>query len=238
MDPETAVTRHPMFAFVPALLVALASLAPASAATTIQVGDSGRTFASSAAQCAVDPASGARRPHVQVGLFNPKPGARGVVSLNGAVLETLYADSPTMEVALVDGRNDVAVTISRKSTDLYRFTVAAGMCDPPDTSGNTFSADGTLEYAASGKSFLTVVPGCALNARTGLPQPFVNLLVNGAFLLNVSVNGQPLTQLDGRTRTHTAIFLVAGTNVITAANGTISIDAYLRDGGDGACALP
>ena len=33
-------------------------------------------------------------------------------------------------------------------------------------------------------------------------------------------------------------FLDAGLNVISAANGTLSIDYYVRDGGDGMCTLP
>ena len=33
-------------------------------------------------------------------------------------------------------------------------------------------------------------------------------------------------------------FLGAGLNVISAANGTLSIDYYIRDGGDGMCTLP
>jgi hypothetical protein len=111
------------------------------------------------------------------------------------------------------------------------------MCALPDTSGNTFSADGTLEYAASNKSYATVTPGCALNGATGQAQPYVNLFDNGSYMLNVSVNGVPLTQLSS-SRPHTPVFLSAGQNVISAANGSLSIDYYVRDGGDGTCVLP
>jgi len=106
----------------------------------------------------------------------------------------------------------------------------------PDTSGNFFSADGSLEYAASGKSYAPVVPGCAVNPKSGLPQPFVNMFDNGSFLLNVSVNNVPLTQLSAR-RPHTPVFLGAGVNVISAANAKLSTDYYVRDGDDGHCAL-
>ena len=107
----------------------------------------------------------------------------------------------------------------------------------PDTSGNTFSADGTLEYAASGKSYATVVPGCALNGATGQVQPYVNLFDAGGYLLNVSVNGVPLTQLSA-TRPHVPVFLAAGINVISAANGSLSTDYFVRDGRSGTCVLP
>jgi hypothetical protein len=106
----------------------------------------------------------------------------------------------------------------------------------PDTSGNFFSADGSLEYAASGKSYATVVPGCAVSPKTGQPTPYVNLFDNGGFLLNVSVNGVPLTQLSAR-KPHTPVFLSAGLNVISAANGKLSTDYYIRSGGDGHCVL-
>jgi hypothetical protein len=106
---------------------------------------------------------------------------------------------------------------------------------PRDTGGNTFS--GGVEYGASGKSSATVTPGCALNAATGRPQPYINLFDNGSYLLNVSVNNVPLTQL-GTTRPHTPVFLSAGLNVIAAANASLSTDYYVRDGGTGTCTLP
>lgn len=56
-------------------------------------------------------------------------------------------------------------------------------------------------------------------------------------MLNVSVNGVPLTQLS-QSKRHTPVFLSAGPNVITAANAYLSIDYYVRDGGDGTCLLP
>jgi len=65
----------------------------------------------------------------------------------------------------------------------------------------------------------------------------VNLFDNGTFLLNVSINGTPLTQLS-TTRPKALVFLSAGQNVITAANGTASTDTFLRDGGSGTCVLP
>lgn len=39
-------------------------------------------------------------------------------------------------------------------------------------------------------------------------------------------------------RPHTAVFLSADVNVISAANGSLSTDYYVRNGGDGRCVLP
>ncbi len=59
----------------------------------------------------------------------------------------------------------------------------------------------------------------------------------GGYLLNVSVNGIPLTQLS-TTHPNTPVFLGAGMNVISVAYGRISTDYFVRDGGDGSCVLP
>jgi hypothetical protein len=174
---------------------------------------------------------------VEAGLFNPKSGASATVSLNGASVAKVTTANPATNVWLADGNNTVVVALNKKTADSYSFSIQPGMCALPDTSGNTFSADGTLEYAASGKSYATVTPGCALNSATGLTQPYINLFDNGGYMLNVSVNGVPLTQLSA-TRPHTPVFLSAGQNVISAANGTLSIDYYVRDGGNGSCTLP
>ena len=218
-----------------ALFGAIALQFPAHAVTSVQIGDSGKTFAS-AIQCANRPDTGAPAAVVEAGLFNPKRGASAAVSLNGAPVATVTTADPSTDVWLADGANTVVVALSRKTADSYAFNVSAGLCNLPDTSGNTFSADGTLEFAASGKSYATVVPGCALNGATGQAQPYVNLFDNGGYLLNVSVNGVPLTQLSA-SRPHTPVFLGAGTNVISAANGSLSVDYYIRDGGNGTCAL-
>ena len=210
---------------------------PASAATTVQVGATGKTYASSAVVCAAEPTSGQLAPVIEAGLFNPKKNTSAEVVLNGALVTTVTTDNPATNVWLADGlKNTVVVSLGKRVADTYSFTVQQGLCALPDTSGNTFSSDGTLEYAASGKSYATVTAGCALNPQTGLPQPYVNLMDNGTYLLNVSVNGQPLTQLSA-TRPHTPVFLAAGQNVISAANGYLSVDYYVRDGGSGTCAL-
>ena len=47
------------------------------------------------------------------------------------------------------GWNVIAVAYGTLSTDYYVRDGGDGTC-LPDTSGNTFSADGSLEYAASG----------------------------------------------------------------------------------------
>ena len=220
-----------------AALVASAAATAACAATSVQVGSSGKTFASGVVQCRIQPATGAMAPMVQAGLFNPKPNASAAVALNGVLVKNVVAADPVADVWLADGGNTVVVALGKRSADTYAFAVTAGQCSLPDTSHNTFSADGTLEYAASGKSYATVTPGCALNGGSGQPQPYVNLFDNGGFLLNVSVNGVPLTQLSAQ-RPHTPVFLSAGVNVISAANGSLSTDYYVRDGGDGRCVLP
>ena len=207
------------------------------AATTVQVGSSGKTYASSAVRCASNPATGQLSPVVEAGLFNPKKNASAEIALNGTSVANVTGDDPASNVWLADGNNTVVVALNKKTADAYTFVVQPGMCALPDTSGNTFSADGTLEYAASGKSYATVTPGCALNGATGLAQPYVHLVDNGDYLLNVSVNGEPLTQLSA-TRPHTPVFLSAGLNVISAANGYLTVDYYVRDGGTGMCTLP
>lgn len=224
--------------FVITPLAALAALTGASswAATTMQIGSSGKTFASDAVQCDLD-AAGVVKPMVLAGLLNPKNGMSATVSLNGSVVANVSAAAPAAKVWLVTGGNTVLVTLSRKLADSYAFTVSPYQCSLPDTTGNTFSADGTLEYAASGKSYATVTPGCALNGATGRAQPYVHLFDNGSYLLNVSINGVPVTQLSAY-KTHTPVFLGAGLNVISAANGSLSTDHYVREGGSGTCVLP
>ena len=230
-------SRTPLVPGAAALAVVLVLSVPARAATTVQIGASGKTYASAAAQCASDPVTGERTPMVEAGLFNPKRGTSAVVSLDGATVAQVSTASAAATVWLTEGEHAVVVALSKKTADRYVFSIAAGQCALPDTSGNTFSPDGTLEYAASGKSYATVAPGCALNAASGRAQPYVHLFDNGGFLLNVSVNGTPLTQLSA-THSHTPVFLDAGPNVIAAANGSLSVDHYVRDGGDGSCILP
>lgn len=206
-------------------------------AATVQIGSSGKTYASTAVRCAPDPFTGQSAPVVEAGLFNPKKMTSAEIVLNGVTVATVTTDAPAANVWLADGNNAVVVALNRKTADTFSFVVQPGLCTLPDTSGNWFSADGTLEYAASGKSYATVTPGCAMNGATGLAQPYVNLMDNGGYLLNVSVNGEPLTQLSA-TRPHTPVFLSAGQNVISAANGYVSVDYYIRDGGNGSCTLP
>jgi hypothetical protein len=230
---HTRVTSAAVIAVAAITVVATS----AWAATTVQVGSSGKTYASSAVRCTANPVTGVLSPVVEAGLFNPKNNARAEVVLNGSPVANVTTANPTASVWLADGNDTVVVALNGKTADAYTFTVQPGLCALPDTSGNTFSADGTLEYAASGKSSATVTPGCALNGATGLAQPYVNLMDNGDYLLNVSVNGEALTQLSA-TRPHTPVFLSAGPNVISAANGYLTVDYYVRDGGAGTCTLP
>lgn len=220
------------------LMAVLVPGASAWAATTVQIGASGKTFASSAVRCAAaDATLYELSPVIDAGLFNPTARAKADIMLNGNPVAKVTSADPAAQVWLADGINTVVVALNRKTADTFTFAVQADLCALPDTSGNTFSGDGTLEYAASGKSYATVTPGCALNAATGRAQPYVNLFDNGDYLLNVSLNGEPLTQLS-RLRRHTPVFLSAGPNVVSAANGYLSVDYYVRDGGDGTCMLP
>lgn len=227
--------RQMMSAVVTGFAVAALG-SPVLAATSIQVGASGKTYASSAVACATNPATNQPAPVIEAGLLNPKRGTSASVSLNGTVVATVTTTAPATNVWLADGAtNTVVVALSRKSADSYQFVVPAGMC-AVNTSGNTFSPDGTLEYGASGASYATVAAGCALNPATGFEQPFINLFDNGSYVLNVSVNGVPLTQLSV-SHPSTPIFLDAGSNVISVANGSLSTDWYVRDGGVGVCAI-
>ena len=234
------MTRRTLFSSSWLGCVALVALStPALAVTGVQVGPSGKTYASAGVQCALNPTAG-MAPMVQAGLYNPKKGSSATVSLNGNDIATVTFLSPDASVWLANGVNTVSVALGRRSVDTYSFDASLTFPNQPnicipDTSANIVSGD--LEYAASGKSYATVTSGCALNPLTGHGQPYVHLFDNGTYLLNVSVNNTPLTQL-GVSRPHTPVFLSAGLNVIAAANGSLSTDYYVRDGGTGTCALP
>lgn len=224
------------------LAAIMATGAPVWPITSVQVGASGMTYASAEVQCALNPITG-MAPVVQAGLYNPKRNASATVSLNGAPVATVTFSSPDTTLWLANGVNTVVVAPNRKTADAYAFDASLTYPDQPnacipDTSGNSIDATNDLETAASGDSSVTLTPGCAWNALSGQAQPYVNLFDNGAYLLNVSINNVPLTQLNGTTRRHTPVFLSAGLNVISAANGSVSTDYYVRDGGDGSCMLP
>lgn len=221
-------------------LAAALGVGSASALTGIQIGASGKTYASAEVTCAMHPANG-MAPAVQAGLYNPKRGARATVSLGGVPITSVSFAAPDATVWLANGSNSVDVALSRRVADAFVFDATpdfpgqANVCIP-DTRSNTIA--GAVEYAQSLKSYATVMWGCALNPKTGTAQPYVNLFTNGVYLLNVSVNNVALTQLDGKTRTHAPVFLSPGLNVISAANASVSTDYYVRDGGSGRCSLP
>lgn len=224
-----------------AFVAAMALGNPAWAVTGIQVGASGKTYASAEVQCALHPVYG-MAPTVQAGLYNPKKSASATVSLNASPDSTVTFLSPDATLWLASGPNTVGVALDKRTADSYAFDASLTYPDQPnvcipDTRGNGMNADKTLEYSASQKSYATVQPGCALNPLTGRAQPYVNLFDNGTYLLNVSVNNVPLTQL-GTLRRSTPVFLAPGLNVISAANATLSTDYYVRRGGDGTCTLP
>ena len=229
--------KQGLFSVTAGLAAVVAVDSSVQAAGAVQVGASGKTYASSAVTCATNPATNQPAPVVEAGLLDARRNTSASVSLNGAFVTTVTTANPAASVWLVPGAtNTVVVALGKRSADGYQFVVPSGMCALPDTSGNTFSPDGTLEYGASGKSSTTVIAGCALDPATGLGQPFVNLFDNGGFVLNVSVDGVPLTQLSA-THPNTPVFLNAGSNVISVANGSLSIDWHVRDGGLGICAV-
>ncbi|MBI1395781.1 MAG: hypothetical protein GC151_07350 [Betaproteobacteria bacterium] len=178
-------------------------------------------------------------PMIQAGLYNPRKNAGGTVWLNDAPVANVTFVSPDATVWLANGTNSVRVALNRRTADRYVFDATVtypgqpNVCIP-DTRTNTVS--GETETSASGRSYATVTPGCAVNPLTGRAQPFINLFDNGSYLLNVSVNNVALTQLNGTTRTHTPVFLGAGLNVISAANAS-GTDNYVRDGAGGTCTL-
>lgn len=214
-----------------------AAVPSAWADSPVQPGPSGKTYASLAVLCLSDPGTGAVQAAVDVGLRQPAPRAQAVVSLNGQPVARLSAARPAVPVWLPEGMNDVGVRLNRRIVDRFAFGVSATQCQMPDTSGNTISADGSLETSASGRSSATVAPGCAHNPATGEVQPFVNLFAEGQVILNVSVNGVPLTQLSPQ-RPSTPVFLQAGWNQVSATSGSAAVDQYVRNVGDGRCMLP
>lgn len=221
------------------LPAALAATALQAGAAGIQVGPSGKTYADSALSCALHPAAGLS-PRVMAGLYQPTKRARATVSLNGTQVTQVTAAQPDATVWLAAKPNTVQVALSARVADRYIFDATPtfpgqpNVCIP-DTRGNSVSGD--LETAASGTSYATVTPGCALNPQTGLAQPYVTLFDNGGTVLNVSLNTVPLTQLSS-SRPRATLFLAAGLNVVTVAAGSLFTDAYVRDGGSGSCTLP
>jgi hypothetical protein len=224
-----------------AFVAAMALGTPAWAVTGVQVGASGKTYASADVQCALNPITG-MAPMVQAGLYNPKKSASATVSLNGNSVAMVTFLSPDATLWLANGPSTVVVALDKRTADSYTFDASLAYANQPnvcipDTRGNGLNADETLEIAASQKSYATVQPGCAWNPLTGRAQPYVHLFDNGTYLLNVFINNVPLTQL-GPLRRSTPVFLAAGLNVISAANATLSTDYYVRPGGDGTCPLP
>ena len=71
--------------------------------------------------------------------------ASATVWLNGIAVANVTTLDPAADVWLDDGNNTVVVQISKKTADSYTFNVQPDMCALPDTSGNTFSADGIYD---------------------------------------------------------------------------------------------
>ncbi|KAJ8136075.1 hypothetical protein OY671_010712, partial [Metschnikowia pulcherrima] len=67
------------------------------AATTVQIGSSGKTFASSAGQCAINPSTGVNSPKVQAGSFNPTARVEADVVLNGVKVNHVLAAAPVAD---------------------------------------------------------------------------------------------------------------------------------------------
>ena len=62
--------------------------------TGIQIGASGKTYASGALECGVHPSLG-MAPMVRAGLYNPKRNASATVSLGGAPIASVSSFRPT-----------------------------------------------------------------------------------------------------------------------------------------------
>ncbi|MGJ0509269.1 MAG: hypothetical protein ACR652_19530 [Methylocystis sp.] len=216
-----------------AILIALASGSPALALTDAKIGPSGKTYASAAVKCALDPVAG-MAPMVQAGLYNPSKTASAAVKLNGNAVTTVTFISPDATVWLPNSANTVTVSPDKKTTDSYSYdtsTSQINVCVPNTT--NTVTGD--LEYAA--QSYATVTPGCALNPANGKRQLYVNLFDKTTAILNVTLNQVPLTQMSA-SRPKALIFLAPGWNVFTAANG-LGTDTFVRKGVElDTCALP
>jgi hypothetical protein len=104
-----------------AVLVAVMVLAaPVWAATGVQVGASGKTYASSGVQCALHPTAG-MAPVVTAGLYNPKKNASATVSLNGDPVATVTFFNPDADVWLANSANTVVVELNRGRADSYEF---------------------------------------------------------------------------------------------------------------------
>ena len=110
---------------------------PVWALTGVQVGPSGKSYASTVVQCALNPIDG-MAPMVQAGLYNPKKSASATVSLNGHSVATVTFLSPDTNLWLANGLNTVVVALDRRTADTYSFDAASGQQNYciPDTSGN------------------------------------------------------------------------------------------------------
>lgn len=215
--------------------------AAAWAVTGVQVGTSGKTYASASVTCSMHPVNG-MSPMVQAGLYNPKKTSTATVLLNSTEVQAVSFYTPDATVWLANGINNIDVALSKRVVDSYQFDASLDYPQQPntclpDTRTNTVDTVSGVETAVSGKSSMTITAGCAVNPASGKAQPFVNLFDNGSYLLNVSVNNVALTQLNGSTRRSTPVFLSAGWNVISAANGSLSTDYFVRNGGTGSCTL-
>lgn len=100
---------------------------PVMAVDFIQLGESGKTYASSAVSCAVNPEN-ERLPLIEeVGLYKPKGKASADVSRNDVFVKTVTTDDPFVEVWLEYGINDIVVTVNRHTIDTYTYSVPIGV---------------------------------------------------------------------------------------------------------------
>ena len=116
--------RRIVFSGFVALIAGLALGATAFAATTLQIGASGKTFASNAVACAPN-ASGDLAPVIDAGLYQPRANAKATVSLNGTDVATVTTANPVSKVWLRDGTNTVVVALNKKTADSYTLSVPA-----------------------------------------------------------------------------------------------------------------
>ena len=114
----------------------------AGAATGIQVGASGKTYASSGLQCSLHPIDG-MSPVVQAGLYDPKRSTIATVSINGSAITMVTFFSPDTNVWLANGTNTVVVSLNKRSTDSYMFDATSNQANIclPDTTNNIVILD-------------------------------------------------------------------------------------------------
>jgi hypothetical protein len=145
--------------------------------------------------------------------------------------------SPDTELWLANGLNAVVVTLDRRTADSYSFDASSGQQNYciPDTSGNNKAADhrirGQSEVLRHGGAGLCVQ--CTHGSGTAVCE-------------SVRQWNLPAQRFRQQRAAHATQHFAqehagvsgAGPQCHLRANGAVSTDYYVRDGGDGSCTLP